>query len=107
MVILLLAKVILTWMCLASGAAGGILTPSLAVGGAAGAVVALGMSASGLDVSVPLMALAGAGCVLAIMQRAPLFALVFALELTHPPLWAYLPVAAVALVGYYATRRLR
>lgn len=107
MVILLVAKVLLTWMCLSSGAAGGVLTPSLAVGGAAGAVVALGMSASGFAASVPLLALAGAGCVLAIMQRAPFFALVFALELTHPPVWAYLPVAAVALAGYYATRRLR
>lgn len=107
MVALLAAKILLTWMCLASGAVGGVLTPSLAVGAACGAVVSLGFSSLGVDNSLPLMALVGAAAVLAIMQRAPLFALVFAVELTHPPVWVYVPVALIAISSYYLTRRIR
>lgn len=96
---LFLLKILATWLCLAMGAAGGILTPSLAIGATQATLIAFALYAllpnepsAGLLHSVALIG--GIG-VLALTQRAPLFAVVFALELTHPALWLY-PIAALA-----------
>ncbi|WP_291759857.1 chloride channel protein [Cellulomonas sp. 73-145] len=96
--LLIAAKPAATASWLWSGAAGGLLTPALATGAATGAVVALLGPHVGLSVSVPQLALIMAVGVLAVTQRAPLFAATFGIELTHPPalLWLVLVLTAVA-----------
>lgn len=83
--LLIAAKPAATASWLWSGAAGGLLTPALATGAATGVVVALLGPHVGLSVSVPQLALIMAVGVLAVTQRAPLFAATFGIELTHPP----------------------
>lgn len=82
-----------------SGAAGGLLTPALATGAATGAVVALLGPHVGLSVSVPRLALIMAVGVLAVTQRAPLFAATFGIEPDAPT------GAAVAGAGAHRGRR--
>lgn len=93
--VLLVGKVLATTLALRSGAAGGLLTPSLAAGALVGALVgvAAGVHAPG---EVAALAVVGAGCVLSITQRAPLFAAAFALELTRSGAVA-VPVVVVAV----------
>ncbi|WP_460490863.1 chloride channel protein, partial [Corynebacterium nasicanis] len=50
--------------------------------------------------TVPVLAILGAAMVLAVMQRAPLFAGVIAWELTWAPLWT-LPLLLSGAVGAY------
>lgn len=88
--LLVLLKLGLTVLTLRVGAVGGLLMPSLAVGASFGAAVAV---AAGLEpAAVVACTVVGAVAVLAVTQRAPWFALLFALELTWPPL----PVVALA-----------
>lgn len=85
LVVLAVAKPVLTSVSMASGAVGGTLTPALAVGAAAGAATAL-LAGAGPETVVPA-SLLGAAMVLTVMQRAPLFAAVIAWELTWAPWW--------------------
>lgn len=85
LVILAVAKPLLTAVSLGSGAVGGTLTPALAVGAAAGAATAM-LTGAEPHVLAPA-SLLGAAMVLAVMQRAPLFAAVIAWELTWAPWW--------------------
>ena len=96
--LLIVAKPAATASWLWTGAAGGLLTPALATGAARGVVVALLAGRVGLGVPVPQLALIMAVGVLAVTQRAPLFAATFGIELTHPPalLWLVLVLTAVA-----------
>lgn len=97
----LLLKPLLTAAFLRSGAVGGMLTPSLATGAAAGALLALTVNAgTGLGVSVPAVALTCAAGVLAITQRAPLWAGIFVWELARPPWWMIVPLLLAALLAY-------
>jgi len=106
---LLVVKPLLTAGSLGSGAVGGTLTPALAVGAALGA--GAGALAGAGPETVPLLAVLGAAMVLAVMQRAPLFAAVIAWELTWAPLWTIpllLPAAVAAhLLGRLNPRRPR
>jgi H+/Cl- antiporter ClcA len=97
-------KPLLTAVFLRAGAVGGLITPALATGAAAGSVVALALNHwadAGLHVSV--VALTCAAGVLAITQRAPLFAALFVWELARPPYWLLLVFA----IGAYAAHGLR
>jgi H+/Cl- antiporter ClcA len=78
--VLVLLKPLATAACLASGAAGGLLTPSLATGAALGA--AAGGAWTLLWPGAPLGAYAvvGAAALLAVTQRAPVTAVVLVLE---------------------------
>ncbi|WP_250204610.1 chloride channel protein, partial [Escherichia coli] len=78
----LVAKLLATSVSLTSGAAGGLLTPSLAIGGSTGAL--LGVLTGATSGETVALVIAGAAGVLAMTQRAPLFAIAFALELTRP-----------------------
>ncbi len=106
---LLVVKPLLTAGSLGSGAVGGTLTPALAVGAALGAGAGALFGAG--PETVPVLAVLGAAMVLAVMQRAPLFAAVIAWELTWAPLWTIpllLPAAVAAhLLGRLNPRRLR
>ncbi len=101
-VVLLFLKPLLTAVFLRASAVGGMLTPALATGAAMGSVVALAINTwTEYHVSVPAVSLTCAAGVLAITQRAPIWAAIFVWELAHPPWWILAPflVAAVAAHG--------
>ncbi len=106
---LLLLKPIATAACLASGASGGLLTPALATGALLGALCGIGFSvaerALGLQVApAGAFALVGAAAVLATTQRAPLCAIVLAIEFTHPGP-AVVPALLLAVAGAVLSSR--
>ena len=109
LITLLVAKACGTATALVTGSTGGLLTPSLAVGACTGGIV--GVVAGADPATTVMLAVAGAGCVLALNQKAPLFAAFFAIELTKapPPLavWALLAVWAVWCLDLLITGALR
>lgn len=99
--VILILKPVLTAVFLRAGAVGGMLTPALATGAALGSVVALAINTLGLrPVSVAAVSLTCAAGVLAVTQRAPVWAALFVWELARPPLWVLLPFLAAALAAY-------
>jgi len=99
LVILLVGKILATTVALRSGAAGGLLTPSLSAGALVGALVAV---VAGIDApsQIAMMVIVGAGCVLSMTQRAPLFAAAFALELTRAGALGIPVVVAAVMLGW-------
>ncbi|NDR53897.1 chloride channel protein [Actinomyces sp. 565] len=98
-------KPLLTGITLGAGATGGLLAPSFALGGSAGAAVAVAANLAGWQVSVPVLALVGAGAVLSITQRAPVFGTVFVWELARGPLWVLALMAVVSVCCWWLTSR--
>jgi H+/Cl- antiporter ClcA len=97
----LVLKLLLTATFLRAGARGGLFTPALATGAAAGTLFVLTINAiAGTQFHVPAIALAGSAGVLAITQRAPLWAAIFVWELARPPLWLLLVFLVAALSTY-------
>lgn len=94
-------KPLLTALTLGSGATGGLLAPSFALGGSAGAAVAVACTLAGLEVSVAVLALVGAGTVLAVTQRAPVFGVLFVWELVRTPVWTLGLLALIALPTWW------
>jgi H+/Cl- antiporter ClcA len=102
--VILVLKPLLTALFLRAGGAGGMLTPSLATGAAAGSLLVLAINAAaGTNIHVPTASLAGAAAVLAITQRAPVWAAIFVWELAHPPFWLIVVFLAAA-VGAHGLR---
>lgn len=104
-VALLFLKPLLTAAFLRAGAVGGMLTPSLATGAALGSVLAIAVNSwTELSLSVPAVSLACAAGVLAITQRAPVWAAIFVWELARPPWWLLVVflVAASAASGLHS-----
>jgi H+/Cl- antiporter ClcA len=108
---LLVLKPLLTAVFLRAGAVGGMLTPALATGAAMGSVVALTVNTwTQHPVSVPAVSLTCAAGVLAITQRAPVWAAIFVWELAQPPWWllaVFLVAAGVAHALRLLTERQR
>ncbi|MEX3514444.1 MULTISPECIES: chloride channel protein [unclassified Corynebacterium] len=109
---LLVAKPVLTVLCLRCGAVGGTLTPALATGASLGGAAAFFFHWAGLpwmdsEYSIITCALIGAAAVLAVTQRAPLFAAVITWELTAAPLWLVGPIVVSALGSFYLARGAR
>ena len=77
--ILLVAKALVWAIALGSGTSGGVLAPLLIIGGALGAVLAQWIPTGDSG----LWAMVGMAAVMGGTMRAPLTAMVFALELTH------------------------
>lgn len=99
--VLLFLKPLLTATFLRAGAVGGMLTPALATGAAMGSVVALSINAwTDHHVSVPAVSLTCAAGVLAITQRAPIWAAIFVWELARPPWWLLAPFLVAAVVAH-------
>jgi H+/Cl- antiporter ClcA len=97
----LVLKLLVTATFLRAGARGGLFTPALATGAAAGTLFVLTINAiAGTQFHVPAIALAGSAGVLAITQRAPLWAAIFVWELARPPLWLLLVFLVAALSTY-------
>ena len=100
-VVLLFLKPLLTAAFLRAGAVGGLLTPALATGGAMGSVVALTINTwTDHHISVPALSLTCAAGVLAITQRAPIWAAIFVWELARPPWWLLAPFLVAAVVAH-------
>jgi H+/Cl- antiporter ClcA len=103
--VILVLKPLLTALFLRAGAAGGMLTPSLATGAAAGTVVVLAFnSAFGTHLHAPVVSLAGAAGVLAVTQGSPIWAAIFVWELARPPFWLFL-VFLVTAVGAHVLKK--
>jgi H+/Cl- antiporter ClcA len=103
-VVILALKPLLTAVFLRTGAVGGMLTPALATGGAMGSVVAIAINTwTHHTVSVPAVSLTCAAGVLAITQRAPIWAAIFVWELARPPWW----LLVVFIVAAYSAHGLR
>ncbi|HEU0191245.1 MAG TPA: chloride channel protein [Mycobacterium sp.] len=101
---ILVLKPVLTAVFLRAGGTGGMMTPSLATGAAAGSLLVLAINlVLGWHAHVPAVSLAGAAGVLAVTQRAPVWAAVFVWELARPPLWL-LAVFLVASVSPHGLR---
>jgi H+/Cl- antiporter ClcA len=79
---LLLLKPAATFLCLGSGAPGGLFTPSLALGALLGGVLGYGGSWLWPDVPPGLFVVIGAGAVLAATTQGPISAVVLIMELT-------------------------
>lgn len=106
-VVILLLKPLLTAVFLRAGAVGGMLTPALATGAAMGSVVAIAINTwTQHTVSVPAVSLTCAAGVLAITQRAPIWAAIFVWELARPPWWLLI-VFLVAASSAHGLRLLR
>ena len=98
---ILLLKPLLTAIFLRAGAVGGMLTPSLATGAALGSVIALSINTwTEHTVSIAAVSLTCAAGVLAVTQRAPIWAALFVWELARPPYWVLLPFLAAALAAH-------
>jgi H+/Cl- antiporter ClcA len=105
--VILLLKPLLTALFLRAGAVGGLLTPALATGAAAGSLATITLNhLAGTDIHVAAVSLTCAAGVLAITQRAPMFAALFVWELAHPPYWMLL-VFAIAAYAAHGLRVLR
>ncbi|GFG55326.1 chloride ion channel protein [Mycolicibacterium agri] len=101
-IIILFLKPLLTALFLRAGAVGGMLTPALATGAATGSVVALAINTwTEHHVSVPAVSLTCAAGVLAITQRAPIWAAIFVWELARPPWWLLAPFLVAAIAAHY------
>ena len=99
--VILFLKPLLTAVYLRAGAVGGMLTPALATGAAMGSVIALSINAwTDVPISVPAVSLTCAAGVLAITQRAPVWAAIFVWELAHPPWWILAPFLTAALAAH-------
>lgn len=98
---ILLLKPLLTAIFLRAGAVGGMLTPALATGAALGSIIALAINTwTGQIVSIAAVSLTCAAGVLAVTQRAPIWAALFVWELARPPWWVLLPFLAAALAAH-------
>ena len=101
-VVILFLKPLLTAVYLRAGAVGGMLTPALATGAATGSVVALALNTwTDHQISVPAVSLTCAAGVLAITQRAPVWAAIFVWELARPPWWLLAPFVVAALLSHW------
>lgn len=104
-VAILLLKPLLTAAFLRAGAVGGLLTPALATGAATGTVIALAVNTwTSVTVSVVALSLMCAAGVLAITQRAPIWAGIFVWELARPPWWLLLIFLIAALAADRCSR---
>ncbi len=102
---LLIGKPLATVACLGSGATGGLLTPAFATGALLGVLTGAAWSHLWPGAPISGFALVGAAAFLATTHRAPLFALVLALELTHAGLDIVAPLA-IAVAGATLTAAL-
>lgn len=99
--VLLALKPLLTALFLRAGAIGGMITPALATGAAAGSLATLTLNhLAGTDIQVAAVSLTCAAGVLAVTQRAPVWAALFVWELARPPVWLLLVFAVAAATAH-------
>jgi CIC family chloride channel protein len=101
---LFILKPLVTSLCLGSGAAGGLLTPTLSTGAALGGCLGIAWSLLWHGSPVGAFALVGAAAMIGASMQAPLTAIVLVLELTHAGFAIMVPMLA-ATVGATAVTR--
>jgi CIC family chloride channel protein len=108
LIVLLLAKLVLTAICIGGGFPGGVFAPSLFLGATLGA--AYGTVAQqlwpGLGIAPPAYAMVGMGAVLAASVHVPLTAILLLFEMTQD-YRIILPLMAAVIVGLVVSRALR
>jgi H+/Cl- antiporter ClcA len=97
-------KPLVTALCLRSGAAGGLFTPTLSTGALLGA--SFGMAWSHLWAGAPVgaFAMVGAAAMIAAAMQAPLAGLALVLELTHSGFALAVPMMAATVSATYVAR---
>jgi CIC family chloride channel protein len=102
--VLAVLKPLVTAMCLGSGAAGGLLTPTLASGALLGALLGLGWTQLWHGAPMGAYALVGAAAMLGAGLQAPLAGLVLILELTGTSVSLIVPMLAATVVSTSVSR---
>ncbi|WP_022881405.1 chloride channel protein [Gryllotalpicola ginsengisoli] len=100
-----LAKGVVTLVTIRSGAAGGVLTPAIALGSSSGAAIGALWVLLWPGSSVTAFAVVGAAALLASSQKSPFTAIAIVFELTHASL-EFLAPLGVAVGGAILIRRL-
>lgn len=98
-----LAKAVVTVFTIRAGAAGGTLTPAIAIGAVVGAATGL-IAAPLTGLSVAACAIVGACAVLAASQQAPLMALFMMVEVSHLSVLMLLPLGLAAALSAVSAR---
>jgi H+/Cl- antiporter ClcA len=101
---LFLLKPLVTVLCLGSGAAGGVFTPTLATGAALGAVLGGAWSQLWPGTPVGAYAMIGAAAMIGAGMQAPLAGLALVLELTHSGFGLLVPMMTATLVATAVSR---
>ncbi|GAY11998.1 chloride channel protein [Pseudonocardia sp. N23] len=102
--ILMVLKPLVTTLCLGSGAAGGLLTPTLSTGAVLGGFLGSVWALVWPGAPVGAFAMMGAAAMLGAGMQAPLAALALVLELTHSGFEIMAPAAAVTLIATAVAR---
>jgi chloride channel protein, CIC family len=101
---LLALKPLVTALCLGSGAAGGLFTPTLSTGAALGGFLGLAWSLLWPGSSVGAYAMVGAAAMIGASMQAPLTALALVLELTHSGFQIMVPLMAATVTATAVAR---
>jgi len=101
---LFILKPLVTALCLESGAAGGLFTPTLSTGAAFGAFVGLAWSHLWPGSPVGAYAMVGASAMIGAAMQAPLAGLVLVLELTRSGFQLMVPMIAATAIATAVSR---
>jgi CIC family chloride channel protein len=101
---LFILKPLVTALCLGSGAAGGVFTPTLSTGAALGAFVGLAWSHLWPGSPVGAYAMVGAAAMIGAAMQAPLAGLVLVLELTRSGFALMVPMIAATAIATAVSR---
>ncbi|MCP1660109.1 chloride channel protein [Neisseria perflava] len=102
---LLAAKFIAVWLALAAGAFGGLITPSMMMGSTFTAAWLPLWNAYLPNVPTATASVIGAAAMLGIMQRMPLTAVLFLLELTRQPAALLFPLLLAVGAGWLVQKK--
>ena len=97
-------KPLVTALCLKSGAAGGLFTPTLSTGALLGAFLGLAWSQLWPGAPVGAFAMVGAAAMIGAAMQAPLAGLALVLELTHTGFALAVPMMAATVTATYVAR---
>ncbi len=101
---LFILKPLVTALCLESGAAGGVFTPTLSTGAAFGAFVGLAWSHLWPGSPVGAYAMVGAAAMIGSAMQAPLAGMVLVLELTRSGFQLMVPMIAATAIATAVSR---
>lgn len=104
LLVMALAKAVLTAATIGAGASGGTLTPSIALGSSLGA--AMGLVIVWWFPGLPLWqcAVLGAAALLAASQQAPLMAMAMVMEVCRLPVGAFMPLGLAVVLSVAVSR---
>lgn len=100
----LIAKILMTAVCLSCGLFGGVFSPSLFIGVAAGALAGQLLALFGFADIAPVISIAAMAAVSSAVIGAPITAVLIVLELTQSYQYAVAAMAAVMLCGLLTHR---